>query len=81
MCLTNVATLENSALILFFSVLVDASFSRLTWVRRTFHVVDSFDKNTRFQGHGAYSSGSSGNSCVLGVSAVWSTALELGEHA
>ena len=59
MCLTNVANLENSALILFFSVLVDASFSRLAWVRRTFHVVDSFDKNTRFQGHGAYSSGES----------------------
>ena len=30
--------------------LVGASFSRLVWVRRTFHVVGSFDENTSFRG-------------------------------
>ena len=36
-------------------------------------MVDSFHENTRFLGHSIYSSGSCGNSHVLGVSAVWST--------
>ena len=39
--LTNVPTRENSASILFFLVLVEASFSRLAWVRRKFHVVET----------------------------------------
>ena len=53
----------------------------LAWVRRPFHVVDSFDEINRFPGHSFYSSGSCGNSRILGISAVWSTALESGERA
>ena len=50
--LTNVPTLGNFALILFFlCILIEASFSRLAWVRRTFHVIDdNFDEHTRFSG-------------------------------
>ena len=63
MHLTNVPAQENFALILFFSFfLVGTSFSRLVWVRRTFHVVGSFHENTSFSCHGFYSPGSCGNS-------------------
>ena len=53
-------------------------FSRLAWVYRTLHVVVSFDENTRFfLGHGMFSSGPRGNSRVLGIVAVWSTAVDI----
>ena len=65
MYLTNVPTLENFALILFFSVLVGTSFSRLVWVRRTFHVVGSFDENTSLSCHGTHYPGSCGSPWFL----------------
>ena len=37
------------------------------WVRRTFHVVGSFDENTSLSWHGIYSPGSCGNSRVPGI--------------
>ena len=58
---------ENHALIMFFSVLVGTSFSRLVWVRRTFQVVGSFHENTSFSCHRNYSPGSYGNSRVFGI--------------
>ena len=64
----------NNSLAVYLTTVPTLEISAMTNV----HVVD---KNTRFPGHGAYSSGSSGNSCVLGISAVPSTALECGEHA
>ena len=46
--LTNVATLEYFTLTVLFFVFVERCFSCLAWVHRTFHVVGSFDENTRF---------------------------------
>ena len=70
-----VPTLENSALILFFSVfgrsLVLTSGLGATGLTRT----PVFRVTVFIQ------SGFCGNSRVLGISAVWSTALESGEHA
>ena len=45
--LTNVPTLENFALILFFHCFWSQTRSH---VRRTFHVVGRFDENTSFRG-------------------------------
>ena len=74
--LTNVATLEFFTLTVFFSVFERCSrvwfgcIERYTWLAvltRT-HV---------FPGHGTFSSGPRGNSRVLGIVAVWSTAVEI----
>ena len=75
--LTNVATLDYFTLTVFFSVFVErcsrvwlGCIERYTWLAvltRT-HV---------FLGHGMFSSGPRGNSRVLGIVAVWSTAGEI----
>ena len=75
--LASVATLEYFTLTVFFSVFVErcsrvwfGCIERYTWLAvltRT-HV---------FPGHGMYSSGPRGNSRVLGIVAVWSTAVEI----
>ena len=80
--LTNVPTLENSALILLFSVFWSNPRSHV-WLGcdKLFTWLTVLTRTPVFQGHRIYSSGSCGNSRDLGRSAVWSTALESGEHA
>ena len=72
-----VATLEYFTLTVIFSVFVESCsrvwfgcVERYTWLAL-------FDENTRFfLGHGTFSSGPRGNSCVLCIVSVWSTAVE-----
>ena len=75
--LANVATLEYFTLTVFFSFCVErcsrvwfGCIERYTWLA-------VFTRTHVFPGHGMFSSGPCGNSRVLGIIAVWSTAMEI----
>ena len=67
--------LEYFTLTVFFFVFVERCFSCLAWVHRTLHVAGSFLQRTHvFLFTVCCLPGSRGNSRVLGIVAVWSTA-------
>ena len=78
--LANVATLEYFTFTVFFSVFVErcsrvwfGCIERYTWL-------GVLARTQVFPGHGMYSSGLRGNSRVLGIVVVWSTAVEYAEN-
>ena len=76
--LTNVASLEYFTLTVFSFVFVERCFSCLAWVHRTLHVGGSFWTRTHvFLVTTCCSPGSREDSRVLGIVAVWSTAVDI----